>query len=149
MGFVPGAYNCFCKDGFYFSDKSKSVQAYTGEEIEEYFRQTGNIEDGLFQCVVCAEGCDTCVDDSPCLYSRNEPLMITLLILDLLTVAGIIGIAIATYLYRIELVGKPLNNNIRCTNNLRNCKIWLLIENKMTFALMFCNISNIEHFYVM
>lgn len=103
-GFVPGAYNCYCKDGFYFSDKSRTVNAYTGEEIEDYFRQEGSIEDGLFQCEVCAEGCDTCIDDSPCLHRRNNALLISLLILYIITVAGITGVAVVIYLYRIELV---------------------------------------------
>lgn len=104
MGFVPGAYICVCNIGYYFPRKTSDVKAYTGEEIEDHFRQKGEIESGMFRCVECAAGCDTCVDDSPCLHQRNKALLYSLIVLDLVTVAGIICIAIITYLYRIELV---------------------------------------------
>lgn len=104
MGFIPGAYQCICKAGFYFPEPSAQLRAYSGEDIENHVRQTGVIEHGMFRCIVCAEGCDTCIDDSTCLYQRNEALFISLLILNLVTVAGITCIAVVTYLYRREMV---------------------------------------------
>lgn len=105
MGFVPGAYLCVCKDGYFFPRLNSEARAYTGEEIENWTRNTNDsLGNGMFRCAACAAGCDTCVDDSPCLHQRNNVLVISLLVLNLFTVAGIIGIAIATYLYRHEMV---------------------------------------------
>lgn len=103
-GFVPGAYHCVCNDGFYFPDLTSEVKAYTGEQIERWIRSTGETVTTQFRCDACAAGCETCIDDSPCLHQRNEGLIITLLILNLIAVIGIIAIAIATYLYRHEMV---------------------------------------------
>jgi G protein-coupled receptor 158 len=105
MGFVPGAYKCVCQDGYFFPRVHSEVRAYTGLEIENWTRNSNNsLGDGMFRCSKCAAGCDTCVDDSPCLHQRSNAVVISLLILNLLTVAGIIGIAVATYLYRHEMV---------------------------------------------
>jgi G protein-coupled receptor 158 len=101
MGFVPGAYRCVCEDGYFFPWPTSDVNAFTGQEIENFSRYSNNtFEKGKFQCNACEAGCDTCVDASPCLHQRHETLIITLMILNVLTVLGIIVISIGTYCYR-------------------------------------------------
>ena len=99
-GFVSGAYVCYCNEGFYFPSNNKTTEAYIGDDLEDYFREHGVIKPGLFRCVACAPGCETCVDDSPCLHEYNIFLKITLLTLTLLTVMGIICVALVIYIYR-------------------------------------------------
>ena len=72
-GFQSGSYICECHDGFYFPDLDADTKAFKGSDIEMYFSRS-NAKDSTkksdklqkFQCLPCAEGCDTCVDDSPC-----------------------------------------------------------------------------------
>lgn len=102
-GFVTGAYNCICKDGFY--SPKKNANSFSGAEIEQYYRDNGNETFDMYQCVPCKPGCDTCIDGSPCIYERIVIAQITLISLMAATVIGIICASVFTYIYRGNLVG--------------------------------------------
>ncbi|CAM1308461.1 Uncharacterised protein g4862 [Pycnogonum litorale] len=77
LGFRRGSYNCVCKPGYYFPETSSTRKYYNGSEVEEEYEKnlmgllnTYDNENG-FECVRCPEGCDTCIDDRPCLLSLN------------------------------------------------------------------------------
>ena len=99
QGFIRGSYTCQCVDGYYFPNVHASEKYYSGQQIELYLelhdseRRSG-IE-ATFRCARCSEGCDTCVDDSPCLYDDNKVLTSFLL---LLTVALVLLVLIASFL---------------------------------------------------
>ena len=103
-GFIVGAYQCECIDGYYFPDLSSVTKAYPGSDIEATFRNMNFIEPDMFRCTACAAGCDTCVDNSPCLYEKNQALVIVLILLVVITLVGFLVIAVATYLMRHEAV---------------------------------------------
>lgn len=55
--------------------------------------------DTNFQCKKCAEGCDDCVDFSPCIATYDIILRITILLLTLLVIGFLPMVAIFTYKY--------------------------------------------------
>ncbi|KAL4237710.1 7 transmembrane sweet-taste receptor of 3 GCPR [Mactra antiquata] len=103
QGFTPGAYKCVCVDGFYFADKFDNFKAFSGHDIEEQYRKPEGIVQGMFRCVTCAEGCDACTDNSPCLHKRTNVLLISLMILNGITITVIIMIAFFIHWKRNEL----------------------------------------------
>ena len=103
LGFVTGAYNCTCKDGFYFPTTDASF--FSGATIEQFYRDGLEITPDMFRCLACAAGCDTCVDDSPCLYERNEAVLIVFTFFIVATIFGIIGVSAMIFIYRSEMVG--------------------------------------------
>ena len=109
-GFVTGAYNCLCRDGFYFPHSTGTY--FSGTEIEKFHREGLEMNDNMFNCVTCAPGCDTCVDNSPCLFRRNKALLIFLTIMMVFTIIGIIGVATLAFLYRAEMVCAILSHPI-------------------------------------
>ncbi|KAH3844507.1 hypothetical protein DPMN_086765 [Dreissena polymorpha] len=124
QGFEPGAYYCHCKKGYYFPNTAESIKAYTGVNIEGHFRSVGHFDDVTFRCVACAAGCDTCWDSSPCLHERNRALVITILLLNCITVCGILVIAILTYYYRHEMIIKsasPIFLELSCLGAVLIC----------------------------
>ena len=40
-GFVPGSYNCECRDGFYFPDLTAKHTAFNGTMVEKYIADNG------------------------------------------------------------------------------------------------------------
>lgn len=98
QGFIRGAYKCICSDGYYFPDISASVKSFNGSAIEEAVANDTGISQ--FQCKKCAEGCETCVDDSPCLYSFVLPIRIALLILVVILFASVICLSAAISIFR-------------------------------------------------
>lgn len=75
LGFRRGSYKCVCKDGYYFPDPSANPRYFNGSEIEAEFAKKvkgeSNRYDVYFECKVCATGCDTCEDSSPCILSLD------------------------------------------------------------------------------
>lgn len=69
-----------------------------------FFRENRYVNADLFRCMSCAEGCETCVDSSPCMYERNNVLMIILILLTAVATVVIFGVALVIYLYRFETV---------------------------------------------
>ena len=58
----------------------------------------------MFRCVVCAPGCDDCIDHAPCLYQRDRGLLLVLMVLMMLIILGIAALAALTYYFRTEMV---------------------------------------------
>lgn len=110
QGFIPGAYKCVCRDGFYFSETHlpQDQKYFNGSALEGMFLgRTENIsEEKLkeFQCLPCAEGCDTCVDDSPCLYAYILPLRVALLALCIILVLLIVVTSAMIAIFRNKRV---------------------------------------------
>ncbi|WAR11603.1 Y1760-like protein [Mya arenaria] len=75
LGFRRGSYKCVCKDGFYFPDTKAPNKFYNGSTIEVKYREKidgiSDYYEQNFECLPCAEGCDTCEDPSPCVLTLN------------------------------------------------------------------------------
>ncbi|XP_060594332.1 probable G-protein coupled receptor CG31760 [Ruditapes philippinarum] len=75
LGFRRGSYKCVCKDGFYFPNTKDLNKYYNGSEIEIRYREKiygeSDYYDKHFECLPCADGCDVCEDDSPCVITLN------------------------------------------------------------------------------
>ncbi|XP_045187687.2 probable G-protein coupled receptor 158 [Mercenaria mercenaria] len=142
-GFVPGAYNCVCNDGYYLPQGANRNQSYYGREIENYVREFGVIEPGMFQCTACAAGCTTCVDSSPCLYEINTILKFSLLIVTLITVLGIMSIAVIIYIYRNNPVIKsasPAFLELMCLGGILILSQFFI--HFLDMSVLVCTISN-------
>ncbi|CAD5123183.1 DgyrCDS11550 [Dimorphilus gyrociliatus] len=98
QGFIRGAYKCVCSVGYYFPDISASVKSYNGSSIEEALANATSITQ--FQCKKCAEGCETCIDDSPCLYSFVLPIRVALLVLVVILFASVICLSAGISIFR-------------------------------------------------
>ncbi|XP_050442563.1 probable G-protein coupled receptor CG31760 isoform X2 [Adelges cooleyi] len=105
FGFRRGSYKCVCRKGYYFPDISTQEKYFNGVVVEEEYEKLmlgkPNIyySEGNFQCKMCAEGCDDCVDFSPCIATYDIILRITVLLLTLLVIAFLPMVAIFTYKY--------------------------------------------------
>ncbi|KAK3597892.1 hypothetical protein CHS0354_029476 [Potamilus streckersoni] len=116
-GFTTGAYLCVCLPRYYFPDTNAEIKAFSGKDLETYFRSetsTENPEGNLYRCIPCARGCETCVDGSPCLYQSSDSLKLTMMALILLNVTIVCCLSVATFVYR-----KKLNESSDIHNNLR------------------------------
>ena len=54
----------------------------------------------MFYCLPCGEGCEKCVDDTPCMFKRNMPLRIALLTFNETVKALAIALAIYIFVFR-------------------------------------------------
>ena len=52
-----------------------------------------------FQCLPCAEGCDECIDNSPCIASLNIVLRTILLVLQCVIIGCLPVVVLFTYKY--------------------------------------------------
>ena len=103
---MTGAYNCLCDKGYYFPHSAGDY--FPGTEIERFYRDGLEITGEIFQCERCAPGCDACMDKSPCLFKRNEALLIFLTIMVTFTIVVIACVAALSFLYRSEMVRSEL-----------------------------------------
>ncbi|XP_011302612.1 probable G-protein coupled receptor 158 [Fopius arisanus] len=93
LGFRRGSYRCVCKRGFYYPDTKSPERYYNGTVIEEEFEKLMVGEDsqysldGVFECLPCAEGCESCKDGSPCVVSLNWLMRTAILILECCIIA--------------------------------------------------------------
>ncbi|KAL5008800.1 hypothetical protein ScPMuIL_014381 [Solemya velum] len=120
QGFRRGAYQCICDEGYYFPDPSSKQKAYSGFDIEETYNTNDSTEAVNFRCIYCAPGCDTCVDDSPCLYSINMALRLVVLALAIIQLVAVIVISVVTHIYRAEVAiksGSPIFLQIMCVGS--------------------------------
>ncbi|KAI9562198.1 hypothetical protein GHT06_013163 [Daphnia sinensis] len=105
LGFRRGSYRCECRDGFYFPDTSAPVRFYNGTVIEEeYEKKLMGLDgvydqEGKFECLPCPEGCDVCVDDSPCIVTLNWVMRTTILILEIIVICCLPVVALFTWRY--------------------------------------------------
>ena len=99
QGFKRGSYVCTCKRGYYFPDALASEKAFNGSVIERehdrMLRGEPNAYENNFECRRCREGCDECVDDSPCTYTLK--IVIRLLLCCVNGAVMIVTIAFAVY----------------------------------------------------
>ncbi|GAB6025628.1 hypothetical protein CHUAL_011354 [Chamberlinius hualienensis] len=101
-----------CKNGFYFPLKGAEHSYYNGSFIEEEFEKLvmGELsmyeDEGAFHCLPCSEGCESCVDDSPCIASLNWLLRTTILILTSVISAALPLVACFTWKYGNLMVVK-------------------------------------------
>ncbi|KAL3873526.1 hypothetical protein ACJMK2_036632, partial [Sinanodonta woodiana] len=126
-GFTTGAYMCVCLPRYYFPDKNAEIKAFSGKDLETYYRSetsTENPEGNLFRCMPCARGCETCVDDSPCLYQSSDSLRLTMMALILLNITIMCCLSVATFIYRKVLVIKtasPAFLQLMCLGGVLMC----------------------------
>ncbi|XP_032778389.2 LOW QUALITY PROTEIN: probable G-protein coupled receptor 158 [Daphnia magna] len=105
LGFRRGSYRCECRDGFYFPDTNAPVRFYNGTVIEEeYEKKLMGLDgvydqEGKFECLPCPEGCDVCVDDSPCIVTLNWVMRTTILILEIIVICCLPVVALFTWRY--------------------------------------------------
>ncbi|XP_045488585.1 probable G-protein coupled receptor CG31760 [Pieris rapae] len=77
LGFRRGSYRCVCRRGFYFPNTTAENRYYNGsvieEEYEKHLQQYQSLygQQSAFHCVPCAEGCEACIDGSPCVAALN------------------------------------------------------------------------------
>ncbi|CAH2207954.1 jg6895, partial [Pararge aegeria aegeria] len=77
LGFRRGSYRCVCRRGFYFPNTTAENRFYNGSDIEEEYEKHLSNQMNLyskitaFECLPCAEGCEACVDGSPCVAALN------------------------------------------------------------------------------
>ena len=63
--------------------------------------------DGVFECLPCAEGCESCEDDSPCVVSLNWLMRTAILILECCVIACLPAVALFTWKYgNVKVSGK-------------------------------------------
>ncbi|XP_063601661.1 probable G-protein coupled receptor CG31760 [Penaeus indicus] len=105
LGFRRGSYQCQCKDGFYFPDTAASVKYFNGSLIEEEYEKKmlglASRYDlpGQFECLPCAEGCERCEDDSPCVVSLNWMMRTGILTLAIIIICSLPVIVVFTWKY--------------------------------------------------
>ncbi|XP_077997430.1 metabotropic glycine receptor-like [Glandiceps talaboti] len=83
QGFTSGAYQCVCNENYYFPFSSTVTLAFNGTDLENEYRRKmlgePNNYDEDFECLPCHEGCDGCIDDTPCFIQENVVLRTVLL----------------------------------------------------------------------
>ncbi|XP_071513785.1 uncharacterized protein [Panulirus ornatus] len=105
LGFRRGSYKCECRVGFYFPDTDAHWKYYNGSVIEEEYEKkiVGEFstydEEGSFECLPCAEGCETCEDASPCVVSLNWLMRTAILTLSIIIILSLPVIVVFTWKY--------------------------------------------------
>nr|XP_050856084.1 probable G-protein coupled receptor 158 [Vespula vulgaris] len=105
LGFRRGSYRCVCKRGFYYPDTKSTKRYYNGTVIEEEYEKLMMGEESQyavedsFECLPCAEGCESCVDGSPCVVSLNWLMRTAILILECCVIACLPAVALFTWKY--------------------------------------------------
>ncbi|XP_063239005.1 metabotropic glycine receptor-like [Bacillus rossius redtenbacheri] len=103
LGFRRGSYKCVCRRGFYFPSLHASKRYYNGSVIEEEYEKLMLGEDsdyqlaGSYECLQCAEGCETCADDKPCVASLNWVVRTALLVLSCTAICCLPAVALFTW----------------------------------------------------
>ena len=68
--------------------------------------------EGKFECLRCPEGCDVCVDDSPCIVTLNWVMRTTILILEIIVICCLPVVALFTWRYdHIKVINLKKNLN--------------------------------------
>ncbi|GLG94598.1 Probable G-protein coupled receptor CG31760, partial [Gryllus bimaculatus] len=105
LGFRRGSYRCVCRRGFYFPDTRAGDRHFNGSVVEEEFEKlvSGQASaysvPGAFECLPCAEGCEACLDERPCVASLNWALRTAILTLTGLAVLCLPPAAAFTWKY--------------------------------------------------
>ncbi|KAF5270913.1 hypothetical protein FQA39_LY08294, partial [Lamprigera yunnana] len=105
LGFRRGSYKCVCRLGFYFPDTKAERRYYNGTVIEEEYEKLMMGQDsqygepGVFECLPCAEGCESCDDDRPCVASLNWVIRTVILILSFIIICCLPTVVLFTWKY--------------------------------------------------
>ncbi|KAK5639554.1 hypothetical protein RI129_012046, partial [Pyrocoelia pectoralis] len=105
VGFRRGSYKCVCRLGFYFPDTKAERRYYNGTVIEEEYeklmlgQESQYGEPGVFECLQCAEGCESCEDDRPCVVSLNWVMRTVILILSFVIICCLPIVVFFTWKY--------------------------------------------------
>ncbi|XP_063239014.1 uncharacterized protein LOC134540286 [Bacillus rossius redtenbacheri] len=105
LGFRRGSYKCVCRRGFYFPSLHASKRYYNGSVIEEEYEKLMLGEDslysaaGAYECLQCAEGCESCENASPCVASLNWVMRTALLVLCCVVIGCLPIVAFFTWKY--------------------------------------------------
>ncbi|KAJ9587683.1 hypothetical protein L9F63_018883, partial [Diploptera punctata] len=105
LGFRRGSYKCVCRRGFYFPDVKAQHRYYNGTVLEEEYEKllmdqdNQYIESGMFECLQCAEGCESCEDDRPCVVSLNWVMRTAILILSCVIISCLPVVVLFTWKY--------------------------------------------------
>lgn len=108
LGFRRGSYKCVCRRGFFFPDTLSLHKYFNGSILEEEYEKLmlgknssyNNIQE--YECLPCAEGCDSCEDNSPCIAALNWPMRTSILVLAC-TIIGLLPPA-AWFTFRYQQV---------------------------------------------
>ncbi|XP_047019043.1 probable G-protein coupled receptor 158 [Helicoverpa zea] len=93
LGFRRGSYRCVCRRGFYFPNTTADNRYYNGSDIEEEYEKHLLLQRSLysipeaFECLPCAEGCEACIDGSPCVAALNWVVRTTIFALACLVIS--------------------------------------------------------------
>ncbi|CAB3374541.1 Hypothetical predicted protein [Cloeon dipterum] len=92
LGFRRGSYKCVCRRGFYYPDVLSQNRYFNGTVIEEEYEkymmgeESRYTQASTFECLRCADGCDACIDASPCVLALNWAMRSAVLGLSLVPV---------------------------------------------------------------
>ncbi|XP_043642907.1 uncharacterized protein LOC122613015 [Drosophila teissieri] len=106
LGFRRGSYKCLCRKGFYFPDIVSQHKFFNGSLLEEEYEKlmlgknsTYN-SNSEYECLPCAEGCDSCEDSSPCIAALNWPMRTSILALACIVIGLLPPAAWFTFRYQ-------------------------------------------------
>ncbi|KAL5235852.1 hypothetical protein ACI65C_003262 [Semiaphis heraclei] len=107
LGFRRGSYKCMCRRGYYFpAPKYAGHPGYfDGVIIEEEYEKlmqgkpNNYSQHSMFECLQCAEGCDECIDSSPCIASLNWVLRTIILVLSMVIIGCLPLVVFFTWKY--------------------------------------------------
>ncbi|KAJ8670296.1 hypothetical protein QAD02_001555 [Eretmocerus hayati] len=105
LGFRRGSYRCICKRGFYYPNIYSLKRYYNGTVIEEEYeklimgQRSRYALAGAFECLPCAEGCESCEDGSPCVVTLNWLLRTIILVLECCVIACLPTVVFFTWKY--------------------------------------------------
>ncbi|XP_055685892.1 uncharacterized protein LOC129791656 isoform X2 [Lutzomyia longipalpis] len=106
LGFRRGSYKCVCRRGFYFPDTTSSQKYFNGSTLEEEYEKLMLGEVSMyknrvaFECLACAEGCDSCKDSSPCVAALNWPMRTSILVMACAIIGFLPPAAFFTFKYQ-------------------------------------------------
>nr|XP_053640709.1 probable G-protein coupled receptor CG31760 [Cherax quadricarinatus] len=130
LGFRRGSYKCECRMGFYFPDTNSLNKYYNGSIIEEEYEKkimgeiTAYDEEGNFECLACAEGCETCEDASPCVVTLHWVMRAAILTLAVFNIASLPVIVVFTWKYSNLKVIRAASPVLLCIIILGACFIY-------------------------
>ena len=96
-GFTAGSYQCVCRKGFYFPVVNAKNKYFKGKDVIAAMKADTNYS--LYDCLPCREGCDECVDDTPCMYQRKMTLRAVFLVINEAVKAVAIALAVFIFIY--------------------------------------------------
>ncbi|XP_055536840.1 uncharacterized protein LOC129725269 [Wyeomyia smithii] len=106
LGFRRGSYRCVCRRGFYFPDTSLEQKWFNGTTLEEEYEKlmlnefNSYSDSATYECLPCAEGCDSCLDASPCVAALNWTMRTGILVLACTVIGLLPPAALFTFRYQ-------------------------------------------------